>query len=142
MKKAKITFEEEAFNQQWTQGNFETEHLMATIKELEREVTGLKAKNRKEKEKRVLLEDRVIELEELSGFHTVKADTFQGEADLLAEKCHKAERKYKEAKHKAENTAAEKLQVEENLAKTIVVFEEFSKRLQEMNNAQVCSLIQ
>lgn len=32
MKKAKITYEEEAFTHQWTQGNFETEHLLSNIK--------------------------------------------------------------------------------------------------------------
>ena len=49
----------------------------------------LKAKNKKEKEKRVLLEDRLIELEETSGINNVKAETFEGEAELLTRKCAK-----------------------------------------------------
>jgi hypothetical protein len=41
-----------------------------------------------------------------------------------------------------ERIGAEKLEVEENLAKTIVVFDELSKKLRELNITQASSLLQ
>lgn len=74
-------------------------------------MTSLKAKSKKEKEKRVLLEDRIIELEELSGFHNVKAEAFEGEVDMVTKKYAKLDRKYKEAKAKIDCLAEEKMEV-------------------------------
>lgn len=51
----------------------------------------------------MLLEDRIIELEELSGFHNVKAEAFEGEVDMVTKKYLKLEKKYKEAKAKIES---------------------------------------
>ena len=57
-------------------GNFEREHLEQQIRHIEKENEEVLCKHRKEKEKRNALEKRVLELEELSGIWTVKAETF------------------------------------------------------------------
>lgn len=71
---------------------------MKQISELERENSELKSKNKKEREKRTDLEKRVLELEEISGMWNVKAEAFEGEAEIMGKKVKKMERRMSQAK--------------------------------------------
>lgn len=60
MKKAQIIYEEELYTKQWANGNFEIEHLQDQLKQADSENQELLTKHKKEKEKRNILEKRVL----------------------------------------------------------------------------------
>ena len=95
-----ISFEQTNFNHQFKNSNFETQHLVESISELEKQITTLKGKLSKEKERRYLLEEQMIHLEESAGINNVKATTFEGESEMLAQKHSKLVKKMEDLNNK------------------------------------------
>ena len=63
-------------------------------------------KYEREKQRRNVLEKRVLQLEEVSGLWNVKAETFEIENKNMLKKCKKMERKMSTFKENAENQTA------------------------------------
>lgn len=66
-------------------------------------------KQKKEKERRSILEKRVLELEEMTGLWTVKAEAYQIENKNLNKKFKKMEKKIQIYKENSEQQIAESL---------------------------------
>lgn len=62
LKKLEIKYDEEVFSKKWDKDNFQKERYEAHIKELEEELSDLRQKYRKDKERRSEIEKRVVEL--------------------------------------------------------------------------------
>lgn len=129
LRKAEIKFDEEIYNKKWMGGNFEKEQLHEQIAELEKELEENRAKHKKEKERRNVLEKRVLELEEGVGLWNVKAETYELENRNLVKKCKKIEKKMAITKENADQQAADSLSWQEKFLKSVSISEELISRV-------------
>ena len=106
MKKCQIKYDEEVFSQQWSKEHFEFQKLQTYAKELEEELSLLRKKQSKDKEKRNEIEKRIIELEQVSGLWNVKAEAYEGEVGLMTKRVHKLERRMSQTKLTATRVAS------------------------------------
>ena len=107
-----IKLDEEAFNKKWSKDNFEKEYYQKVIKDLNGEIVDLKNRSKKEKDRRASIEQRILQLEEISGLWNVKAEAYEGQVQIMHKKMKKIERRMSQTKTNANKMAHEKVSYE------------------------------
>lgn len=109
MRKMSISYEESTFTHAFNRDNFEAEHQAETIEEMGKEIANLKGKLSKEKERRYLLEDQLVHLEEAAGINNVKAATYEGETEMLVKKQSRSLKKIEDLNNRLQRMSEEKI---------------------------------